>query len=66
MQKEKIKKIKKIIIIGLFYYSVLLSLILVGGGIFMAKNWHDYVNTFLLVPILAFLLLNYKDFYKIK
>lgn len=58
-KKEIIKSI-------LFYYSLIILALLVLVGLGASKSLQDYVNTFLFVPVLVFVALNYKNFYKIK
>ena len=63
MKKEKVKKI---VLTGLFYYASFLSLLVFIVGLWSANNWRDYLNIFLFAPIFIFVILNYKNFYKIK
>jgi hypothetical protein len=63
MQGEKIKKIISTI---LFYYAVFLSAILIVVGFWVAKTSRDYISAVIFIPLLIFILSNYKEFYKIK
>lgn len=63
MQKEKIKKI---ILSVLFYYSLIISAMLIVVGFLTAETMRDYINVIFFVPILIFVGLNYEKFYKIK
>lgn len=60
------EKTKKIIVVVLFYYSLIMSILLVAGGFITARTGQEYINALLLVPMLIFIILNFKNFYKIK
>jgi len=52
MDKEKIKNISLKI---LFYYSTILSTILIIGGFYTARSIQEIVSNFLFLPVVVFL-----------